>query len=229
MKYIYLSLVFIVLFSTLKAQNMSLFLKATESGWYPEFLKPVVASVDSTKKNQKILDIGTGPGTLPKLLFEKDSSRKIIGIDIDESMIQEAQKRNTSQNIVFEIQKLNIPLEFKNEEFDVVTFCSVLFLVDDSTKTKLIEEALRIVKPTGKIIILTPSGKKAILGSFVEVWKYRFSMNNFTFPIWKIATTSRARQWNNDNWLKKYAEKNQLEYKTELTFNDNASIEIITK
>ena len=208
---------------------MSIFLKATRSGWYPEFLNPVVDSVLGNPKYKQILDIGTGPGTLPQMLINKDSGLQISGIDISKSMIDEARKTVSHKNVSFEYQEENKPLPFTTEQFDVVTFCSVLFLLDDSIKTILMNEAIRILKPGGKIIILTPSGRKPILSSFFEVWQYPFSINNFTFPVWKIATTRGARKWQRQKWSEKYAKENQLSYTKSLAFNNNATIEIISK
>jgi len=230
MKYIELVVMPILIISlSLKAQNMSIFSKATKSSWYPEFLNPVVETITGNSENHTILDIGTGPGTLPEMLIKKDSGFQITGIDIDSTMINEAKSRLSHQNVSFQNQKINAPLEFANEQFDVVTFCSVLFLVDDTIKTELMNEALRVLKANGRIIILTPSGKKPIISSFIEVWGYRFSFNNFTFPIWKIATTSGGRKWQRQKWLESYAKENQLNYSVSLTFNNNATLEMITK
>jgi len=207
----------------------SIFIKATDSGWYPAFLTPVVETVIANKEQRNILDVGTGPGTLPRILISSDSTLKITGIDIDTAMIDEARKKLIHKNVSFQYDKVNTPMEFTDNQFDVVTFCSVLFLLDDSTKTNLINEALRVLKPNGKIIILTPSGRKPILSSFIEVWRYPFSLNNFTFIIWKIATTNRGRKWQRQKWLEQFAVKHKIKYSNSLAFNKNASFEIISK
>lgn len=208
---------------------MSIFISATKSGWYPEILKPVVDSILANDSKGKVLDIGTGPGTLPKMLAKESSDLQISGIDISRTMIDEARRNASQKNIQFECQEVNMPLPYANELFDVVSLCSVLFLLDESTKTNLLNESVRILKPGGKMIILTPSGKKSILSAFIEVWSYRFSFYNFTFPVWKIATTRKARNWQMQNWLEKYTTENHLDYSKSLTFNNNATIEIITK
>ena len=189
---------------------MSVFSIATKSTWYPQFLNPVIDTITGNTANNKILDIGTGPGTLPKMLIAKDSSLQIVGIDIDTTMIDEAKRNFLHKNVSFHYQKLNEPLDFEEKQFDIGIFCSVLFLVDDSVKTNLMNEALRVLKPNGKIIILTPSGNKPIFSSFIEVWRYKFSIKNFTFPIWKIATTRGGRKWQRQKWLEKYASENKL-------------------
>jgi ubiquinone/menaquinone biosynthesis C-methylase UbiE len=231
MKYINLMIFLLALMVvvSLQAQNMSIFLRATQSGWYPEFLKPVVETIMINPDYRKILDIGTGPGTLPQLLITKDSSLQITGIDVDTAMIDEARKRLTHKNVLYQYEQVNAALAFDDNQFDVITFCSVLFLVDDSVKTSLMNEALRLLKPKGSIIILTPSGAKSRLSSFLEVWRYPFSHNNFTFMIWKTVTTGGGRKWKKEKWLARYASENKLHYTSSLTFNGNAAIETISK
>ena len=229
MKYIYIiGFLLTTTIITVMAQGISIFSKATQSAWYPAFLHPVIDSITRQDEPVKVLDIGTGPGTLPQLLIERDSSLQVVGIDIDSAMIDEARRRFAHPNVSYLYQSRNGALDFEDKRFDVVTFCSVLFLLDDDTRTDLMKEAVRVLKPTGKIIILTPSGKKSILSSFVEVWEYPYSNNNFTFPIWKIATTGSARKWQQQGWLENYAQENRWQYQRVLTFNDNATIEIIS-
>lgn len=230
MKYIIIiTLTLAILISSLTAKSMSVFVLATKSGWYPQFLKPVVDTITASSTRKSILDIGTGPGTLPNMLIESDSNLKITAIDIDSSMIDYAKTKHKNPNVTFEYQGMDRPLNYTNQHFDMVTFCSVLFLVNDEVKQNLLSEALRVLKPGGKIIILTPSGSKSIISSFVEVWKYPFSFKNVTFPIWKMATTQGARKWNQESWLANYAKENQLKYSKTLVFNNNAVMEIVTK
>jgi ubiquinone/menaquinone biosynthesis C-methylase UbiE len=208
---------------------MSLFIKATRSGWYPEFLKPVVDSVSAHPTYKQILDIGTGPGTLPKMLIDSDLELHITGIDTSTNMIEVARKSVSHKHVLFQHQQENEPLNFATQQFNAITFCSVLFLLDDKTKNMLMNEALRVLKPDGKIIVLTPSAEKAILSALVEVWRYRFSVNNFTFFIWKLLTKRRARKWKRQKWLENYTSENRLKYSVSLAFNNNATVEIISK
>lgn len=212
-----------------KSKKMSLFLKATLSGWYPQFLKPVSDSITSDQNNMKVLDIATGPGTLPEMIHAKNNHISITGIDIDSSMIDEARERLKDENLSFLYQKADAPIEFQDNEFDVVTFCSVLFLLDDSTKSLLLNEGLRVMKPGGKLIVLTPSGQKSIFSAFSEVNSFPSSRYNWTFIVWKIATTHGGRGWQKRNWLKAFTEKGNLGYSSYSAFNNNATIEIVTK
>jgi ubiquinone/menaquinone biosynthesis C-methylase UbiE len=208
---------------------MNIFFQATQSGWYPQFLEPVVEEITNDSNNKTVLDIGTGPGTLPQMLIKQNQSFQITGIDISDKMIAEAKRRTKHKNITFLNQQPTDKTSFKSNTFDVVTFCSVLFLLDDSTKKSLMNEAIRLLKPNGKIIVFTPSGNKPVILSFVEVWKYPFSMNNYTFIVWKTATTHSGRKWKQQKWLARFADENKLNYSSSLTFNNNALMEIITK
>ena len=208
---------------------MSLFLKATQSTWYREFLKPAAEAILRDPALKRILDIGTGPGQLPLLLYSLDPGLLITGIDIDRAMIDEARINPDAGNISWFYQKRDAPLEFANDEFDAVTLCSVLFLVNDQTKSWLLQEALRVLKPGGKVIVLTPTGLKSIVSAFPEARTFRPSVYNWTFPIWRMATSRRGRAWQKQNWLPGYSTTESLAYSTSLVFKNHAKIETITK
>jgi ubiquinone/menaquinone biosynthesis C-methylase UbiE len=229
MKYVFIVMIMISIVSALGVHGRSLFFKATDSGWYPLFLNPVVDTILSTEKHAQILDIGTGPGSLPELLISRNSQLQITGIDIDTSSIDEARERLKHPKVKFEYQQLGGPIVYPNGHFDIVCFCSVLFLLDDSTKSLLMQEALRVLKSGGKVIVLSPSGSKPIFSSFLEVWSYPYAPTNWTFVVWRVATSKRAKKWHNESWLKKYATEGQLKYDSHSVFNSNATLETITK
>ena len=86
---------------------MSTFLKAQNSGWYSEFLNPVVEIILEDESNLHILDIGTGPGKLPELLIQENSTLRITGIDINAAMIEIARQKVNHKNVRFEVQTAN--------------------------------------------------------------------------------------------------------------------------
>lgn len=225
----FIVVIMISIVSVLAVRGRSLFFKATDSGWYPQFLNPVVDTILNTERHAQILDIGTGPGRLPELLISRDSQLQITGIDIDTTSINVARERIKHPNVKFEYQQLGGPIVYPNGQFDIVCFCSVLFLVDDSTKSFLMQEALRLLKSGGKVVVLSPSGSKPISSSFFEVWSYPYAPTNWTFMVWKVATSKTAKNWHKESWLKKYATEGQLKYDSHSVFNGNATLEIITK
>jgi ubiquinone/menaquinone biosynthesis C-methylase UbiE len=183
----------------------SIFLKAQDSGWYSEFLKPVVEKISNEANVHNILDIGTGPGKLLELLINQDTTFQITGIDSNTKMIKEARSRLTNNKVSLLHQKSEIPLVFNNSVFDIITLCSVLFLLDSNSKNFLLNEVLRVLKAKGKIIILTPTGEKSILSSFSEVKTFRPHKYNWTFILWKKFTSSAGRQWQRQKWLEQFS------------------------
>lgn len=207
---------------------LSVFLEAQKSSWYPLLLKPVADIITSDNYKKKVLDIGTGPGKLLEMLITQNSNLEVTGIDVDKRMIEVARRRLANYNISLHHQKANEKLEFEDNTFDDVVFCSVLFLLDDHTKRCLLNEALRVLKPDGKIIVLSPTGKKTVLSAFAEVWRYPLAATNWTFIFWKAFTTARARGWHRNQWLSAYSEKRSLCYSQTYVFNNNATLEIIS-
>lgn len=204
------------------------FLMAQQSEWYKQFLTPVIDAVNASIPKGVILDIGTGPGTLP-LLLKRNPNLYIIGTDISESMIALAKKNINARNVSFYVQDENTFSSFVDSTIDAVTICSVLFLIDEEKRTKILQEVSRILKPSGKIIVLTPGGQKSFFSTFVDIHRFPFSKYNWTFFVWKRLTTNRAVVWNNQKWLYHYAIENNFHYSISNVFYDYAHLEIITK
>jgi ubiquinone/menaquinone biosynthesis C-methylase UbiE len=200
----------------------SIFFSVHDSEWYPSLLHPVWQHIIKDRKNKYVLDIGTGPGKLPELLIRSDESLQITGVDISAAMINEAHKRISHENISFVLHERNVPLPFSTNRFDVVTFCSVLFLLDANARASMLSEALRVLKPDGQIIVLTPSGMKPILSGYqgARLW---------TFIAWKIFTSGAGHAWQSEKWLFQQSKLMNVKYEHHWVFDDNASMEILIK
>jgi len=202
---------------------------AQDSGWYPALLNPIVEAIRLNPNKKKILDIGTGPGKLPELLLQKESDFEFTGIDINGRMIDKAKERVNARNVFFQTQTPNAPLGFPNDQFDFVCFSSVLFLLSLEQKQLLMDEAVRVLKIGGKILVLTPTGSKSIWSSILEIGKFPANKYNWTYLVWKMLTSNTARRWQVEKWLWGYSQHNGLAYHTTQVFNDNSRLEIITK
>ncbi len=125
------------------------------------------------KTPAKILDNGCGAGICMYMFTKKFGKKATVeGIDINKKMIKEA-KKFFKQAKVGNALKLN----FKNKTFDYV-FMSSLLVEIRGQEGKALKEAKRVLKPEGKLIILTTNhdsllqalrnlGLK-ILGKYVE-------------------------------------------------------------
>ena len=192
-----------------------------ETAWYYQFLSPVLNEVDA---NTKLLDIGTGSGKLIQLLStEKNVS--CVGIDSNQEMLDEAS--NKLKNIIVDLIRIepNQTLPFSNNTFDSVTICNVLFHLDKSSIHFILDEAQRVLKKKGKIIILNPTG----VGGFIKLFKNYFSINNISIYIWYYATKNRAGPWITNNYLSEYCKITNMKYEHKYNFNGFAQLEVITK
>ncbi len=108
-------------------------------------------------EGQKLLEIGCGNGDLSveiaRLGFE------VVGIDVSEPGIRQAVELSKKESLDAKAQFMVMDatsLEFPDNSFDTVLIAEVLEHVRDSRK--LMEEAVRIVRNGGRIIVSVPNG-----------------------------------------------------------------------
>lgn len=115
---------------------------------YPvEFYQKII-DLGLCKDGQKILDVGTGTGVLPRNMYRYGG--KWIGTDISEKQIEQAKKLSIGNNIEY----YTVPTEeikFPQESFDVITACQCFWYFDHKT---VMPNFYRMLKPDGKILIL---------------------------------------------------------------------------
>ena len=102
-----------------------------------------------------VLDIGTGPGSLPRLLAEIAPNIRVIGIDIEKVLLQDARKgvlRNPAQNRISFLLADAHALPFFDGSFDMVVSVASLHLLHD--RQKAITESYRVLKHEGIALML---------------------------------------------------------------------------
>ena len=108
----------------------------------------------SIKKGETILDLGSGAGFDCFLASrETGETGKVIGVDITPEMVLQARKnaeKGKYKNVEFKIGAIeNLPVE--NNSVDLVISNCVINL--SNQKERVFEEAFRVVKPNGRIMI----------------------------------------------------------------------------
>jgi ubiquinone/menaquinone biosynthesis C-methylase UbiE len=120
----------------------------------PLFRSTAVASCQYLAQGT-VLDIGTGPGTLPRLLAEIAPNVEVIGVDIEPVLLQDARKdtlRNAVQARVSFLLADAPALPFSDGSFDMIVSIASLHLWHD--RQKGIAESYRVLKHGGIALML---------------------------------------------------------------------------
>ena len=143
---------------------------------YPESFYEKIVSLGLCTKDQKVLDVGTGTGVLPR--FMKKYGANWIGIDISENQIKEAERLNGNDRSIQYFVRTAEKTGFSSSSFDVITACQCYWYFNHK---KTAEEFYRILKPKGKILFLEmewlPFEDKIAEASENLVLKYNPSWN----------------------------------------------------
>jgi ubiquinone/menaquinone biosynthesis C-methylase UbiE len=192
-----------------------------EAPWYRTFLNPVINEIGL---GGKLLDIGTGSGKLIQIL-STEKEVNCVGVDTNPEMLAEAKIKLKEINTELIEITPNSKLPFKNNSFDYITICSVLFHLKKIDIDNMLNNSLQLLKENGKIIVLTPTGK----GGLIKLTEHYFSLKNKSVYVWYSATKSRARLWTSENYLAKYSSDRKLNYKRDIVMNGFAQLETFEK
>jgi S-adenosylmethionine-dependent methyltransferase len=105
-------------------------------------------------ENLQIFDIGGGPGRYSIYLAEK--GHKVTLLDLSERNIEVAKRKSFERGIVLEdyIHGNALELVQFDQKYDVVLLMGPLYhLLKESQRKKAVEEALKLLKPNGLIIV----------------------------------------------------------------------------
>lgn len=108
----------------------------------------------SLKEGETVLDLGSGAG-IDCFLAAKKVGRngQVIGVDMTPEMIEKAKenaKKSNYSNVEFRLGEIeNLPVD--DDSVDVIISNCVINLVPD--KAKAFKEALRVLKPNGRLMI----------------------------------------------------------------------------
>ena len=115
---------------------------------YPQVFYQKIFDLGLCKDGQRILDMGTGTGVLPRNLYPYGG--KWVGTDISAEQIAQAKRLSVGLDIDYEAvaaENINFPAE----SFDVITACQCFWYFDHS---KIKPNLYRMLKPHGKLLIL---------------------------------------------------------------------------
>ena len=135
----------------------------------PEFYKRITDRGLCTA-GQKVLDVGTGTGVLPRHLYRYGA--QWTGVDCSENQIRHARILSEGTGIAYEVCPAE-EISFPVHSFDVITACQCFWYFDHE---RVMPKFHDIIKPGGRLLILymawLPSEDKIAGASEKLVLKY---------------------------------------------------------
>ena len=117
---------------------------------YPDIFYQKIVDRGLCKDGQKVLDLGTGTGVLPRNMYKYGA--EWTGTDISPEQIEQARIMADASNMKIDFRAVPAEkLEFSREFFDVITACQCFWYFDhENVMPKLAE----LLKPDGRLLIL---------------------------------------------------------------------------
>lgn len=115
---------------------------------YPEEFYQKIVDLGYCKDGQRVLDLGTGTGVLPRNMYKYGA--EFIGTDISDNQIKYAKELSEDLDIEYIVSSAE-KLEFPEKTFDVVTACQCFMYFD---KSILLPKLHRFLKENGHFLIL---------------------------------------------------------------------------
>ena len=158
---------------------------------YPEEFYKKIVDRGLCLKRQKVLDLGTGTGVVPRNMYKYGA--QWTGTDISPEQIEQAKLLAAEGNMKIDFiaaatEELVEKAGFKKESFDVITACQCFWYFDHD---KVMPVLADLLKPNGKLVILymawLPDEDKIAGKSEEMILKYS--------PKWSGAGEHRHEIW----------------------------------
>jgi len=117
-------------------------------------LNAFVQELLDIKTNDRVLEIGFGPGKLIAQMAEQIGSGRVEGIDFSAAMLEQASKANRSHIETGKVKLYQgecLVLPFADNSFDKL--CAINILYFWKQPERYFREMWRVLKPQGKIVI----------------------------------------------------------------------------
>ena len=154
---------------------------------YPEVFYKKIVNRGLCINSQKILDLGTGTGVLPRNMYKYGA--EWTGTDISQEQIEQAKKMAAASNMKIDFQAVPAEqVDYTEASFDVITACQCFWYFDHE---KVMPKLGGLLKSDGKLLILymawLPYEDKIAGASEELVLKYS--------PMWSGAGETRHPIW----------------------------------
>lgn len=178
---------------------------------YPQEFYDHILDLGLCKDGQKVLDIGTGTGVLPRNMYRYGA--EWTGSDIAENQIVQAKElaAEAGMNIKFLTSRAE-EISFPDESFDVITACQCIWYFDHDKTAPIFA---RLLKPEGRFLILymgwLPYEDPIAAKSEEIILKYN--------PNWTGCGDTVHPVWVPDQYLKYFELLSQKEFRVDIDFS----------
>lgn len=177
---------------------------------YPEEFYRYILKLGLCKDGQKVLDIGTGTGVLPRNMYAYGA--KWVGTDIAENQIEQAKKLAAESGMEIDFFTCKAEdVDFPDATFDVITACQCIWYPDHKVTAP---KFARMLKPGGKFLILYMGWlpyEDEIAGKSEEI----ILKNN---PKWNGCGDTKHPVWVPDEYLEYFHLISQEEFNVDVPF-----------
>lgn len=177
---------------------------------YPEEFYQYILKLGLCKEGQKVLDIGTGTGVLPRNMYKYGA--KWTGTDIADNQIAQAKKLASESGMEIDFFTCKAEdIDFKENTFDVITACQCIWYLEHKITAPVFS---RILKPSGHFLILYMGWlpyEDEIAGKSEElILKYN--------PKWTGCGDTKKPVWVPEEYLEYFDLKSQEEFDVDVSF-----------
>jgi len=122
--------------------------------WYAYVLNTLMVLRDylHLSGHETILDVACGTGELERMLIDNYPDLNITGVDISEKMLEVARSKFSHHNQIEFLKSSINTLPFPDSSFDIIVTASAFHYFDNPIDA--LQEMKRVLKPTGKVIIM---------------------------------------------------------------------------
>lgn len=119
-----------------------------------------IAEMARLQPGEVVLDVGCGTGSLALVAKERvGATGRVCGIDPGPRQIMRARSKATRRGFSLEFQVGAIEqLPYPDQSFDVVLSTLMMHHLPDDLKRRGLEEVARVLKPSGRLLIVDISG-----------------------------------------------------------------------
>ncbi len=128
-------------------------------GRWSRLLAPLLVDFADIRDAGRVLDVGSGTGSLSVTIAERKPHSRVVGVDVSKEYVAYASAQHRNDRVRFEVGDAQ-RLAFPDATFDAALSLLVLNFVPDAPKA--LAEMRRVTRPSGRVV--------------AAVWDYREGM-----------------------------------------------------